>query len=96
MATIHKIVKTSNAPAALGPYSQAVVANGFVFCSGSIGMSPVDGTIPEGVVAQTEQVFANLASILKEAGTTFAHAVRLTVFLKDLKDFDAVNKIYAQ
>ncbi|KAF9344470.1 hypothetical protein BGX26_004327 [Mortierella sp. AD094] len=96
MATIHKIVSTTDSPAALGPYSQAVIANGFVFCSGSIGLNPKTNTIPEGVEAQAEQVFANLTAVLKESKSSFAHAVRCTVYLKDLSDFDAVNRVYAK
>ncbi|KAK3848130.1 MAG: putative endoribonuclease L-PSP [Linnemannia gamsii] len=96
MATIHKIVHTENAPGALGPYSQAIVANGFVFCSGSIGMNPKTGDISKTVEEQTEQVFANLAAILKEANSSFSQVVKTTVFLKNLNDFNAVNKIYAK
>ncbi|KAG0364689.1 hypothetical protein BGX24_004488 [Mortierella sp. AD032] len=96
MATIHKIVHTENAPGALGPYSQAIVANGFVFCSGSIGMNPKTGDIPKTVEEQTEQVFANLTAILKEANSSFSQVVKTTVFLKNLNDFNAVNKIYAK
>ncbi|KAF9904729.1 hypothetical protein EC991_002366 [Linnemannia zychae] len=96
MATIHKIVHSEHAPAALGPYSQAIVANGFVFCSGSIGINPQTGAVPETVEAQTEQVFANMGAVLKGANSSFAQIVKTTVFLKDLKDFDAVNKVYAK
>ncbi|KAF9084944.1 hypothetical protein BGX23_010093 [Mortierella sp. AD031] len=96
MATIHKIVHTDNAPAALGPYSQAIVANGFVFCSGSIGMHSQTGVIPESVEAQTEQVFANLSAVLKGAHSSFSQVVKTTVFLKDMNDFNAVNQVYAK
>ncbi|KAF9091375.1 hypothetical protein BGX29_010975 [Mortierella sp. GBA35] len=96
MATIHKIVQTDNAPAALGPYSQAIVANGFVFCSGSIGMHSQTGVIPESVEAQTEQVFANLSAVLKGAHSSFSQVVKTTVFLKDMNDFNAVNQVYAK
>ncbi|KAF9201573.1 hypothetical protein BGZ49_008187 [Haplosporangium sp. Z 27] len=96
MATIHKIISTDAAPAALGPYSQAIVANGFVFCSGAIGINPKTGTIPETVTAQAEQVFANLVAVLSESKSSFAQAVKCTVYLKDLNDFDAVNQIYAK
>ncbi|KAI8600622.1 endoribonuclease L-PSP [Dissophora ornata] len=95
MATVHKIVHTENAPAALGPYSQAVVANGFVFCSGSVGVNPKTGLVSAGVEAQTEQVFANLGAILQASNSSFAQVVKTTVFLKDLNDFATVNKIYA-
>ncbi|KAG0291349.1 hypothetical protein BGZ97_005915 [Linnemannia gamsii] len=96
MATVHQIVQTDNAPAALGPYSQAIIANGFVFCSGSIGMNPKTGEVPNGVEAQTEQVFANLAAVLKTANSSFSQIVKTTVFLKDLNDFVAVNNVYAK
>ncbi|KAF9108110.1 3'-phosphoadenosine 5'-phosphosulfate sulfotransferase [Mortierella sp. AM989] len=76
--------------------AQAVIANGFVFCSGSVGINPKDGTIPSGVEAQTEQVFANLVAVLKESNSSFANAVKCTVYLKDLNDFDAVNKVYSK
>ncbi|KAG0284613.1 FAD1 flavin adenine dinucleotide synthetase [Linnemannia gamsii] len=75
---------------------QAVVANGFVFCSGSIGMDPKTGEVPHGVEAQTEQVFANLAAVLKGANSSFSQIVKTTVFLKDLNDFVAVNNVYAK
>ncbi|KAG0211104.1 hypothetical protein BGX28_008532 [Mortierella sp. GBA30] len=96
MATIHKIIHSENAPAALGPYSQAIVANGFVFCSGSIGIHPKTGVVPASLEEQTEQVFANMGAVLHASKSSFAQIVKTTVFLKDLKDFDAVNKIYAK
>ncbi|KAG0254771.1 hypothetical protein BG011_005532 [Mortierella polycephala] len=96
MATIHKIVQTDGAPAALGPYSQAVVANGFVFCSGSIGIDPKTGDVPAGVGAQAEQVLANMGAVLKASNSSFAQIVKTTVFLKDMGDFAAVNEIYAK
>ncbi|KAF9925127.1 hypothetical protein FBU30_005020 [Linnemannia zychae] len=96
MATVHRIVQSEDAPAALGPYSQAIIANGFVFCSGSIGIHPQTGVVPETVEAQTEQVFANMGAVLTKANSSFSQIVKTTVFLKDLKDFEVVNKIYAK
>ncbi len=93
MKTIH----TSAAPAAIGPYSQAVVAGGFAFCSGQIAMDPSTGDLIEGdVQAQTEQVLSNLTAVLKAAGTGLQHVVKCTVFLQDMNDFAAMNEVYAR
>ncbi|KAF9581019.1 hypothetical protein BGW38_002115 [Lunasporangiospora selenospora] len=94
MATIHQTVSTSSAPAALGPYSQAIIANGFVFCSGSVGINPHTGEIAPDVAGQTAQVLDNLIAVLAASNSSFAHAVKVTIFLKDLNDFDVVNQIY--
>lgn len=92
-----RIVHTDKAPAALGPYSQAVVAAGFVHCSGQIAIDPAVGeVVPGGVEAETHQVFANLAAVLAEAGSSLASAVRCTVFLRDMNDFAKVNAVYAE
>ena len=77
-------IKTNNAPAAIGPYSQAIEANGFVFASGQIPVNPATGEIPEGVEAQAEQALKNLEVVLKEAGCTFKNVVKTTVFLADM------------
>lgn len=91
------IVSTGDAPQAIGPYSQAVVANGFVFCSGQIPLDPATGqVVGDTVEAQTERVIANLAAVLRAAGTDLAHAVRTTIFLHDMNDFAAVNAVYAR
>jgi 2-iminobutanoate/2-iminopropanoate deaminase len=88
---------TDLAPRAIGPYAQAVRANGFLFTAGQIALDPASGQIVEGdVVAQTEQVFRNLGAILREAGTTWADVVKATVFLMDMADFPRVNEIYAR
>jgi 2-iminobutanoate/2-iminopropanoate deaminase len=93
LQTIH----TSHAPAAIGPYSQAVIANGFVFTAGQIALDPATGEVVAGdVVAQAERVFVNLAAILKEAGASFATVVKTTVFLQDMADFPRVNEVYAR
>ena len=90
-------VHTTHAPAAIGPYSQAVIANGFVFTAGQIALDPATGEVVAGdVVAQAERVFANLAAILKEAGASFATVVKTTVFLHDMADFPRVNEVYAR
>ena len=89
-------VSTGNAPAAIGPYSQAVVAGGLVFCSGQIPLKP-DGTLVTGSAAeQTAQVLANLSAVLAAAGTNLNRVVKTTIFLKNLADFAAVNEAYAR
>ncbi|HBQ19791.1 MAG TPA: reactive intermediate/imine deaminase [Myxococcales bacterium] len=91
--TIH----TDDAPAAIGPYVQAVKANGLVFCSGQIALDPRSGEIVGAgdVAAQTEQVMKNLEAVLTAAGSSFAQVVKTTIFLTDLGDFQTVNAIYA-
>jgi 2-iminobutanoate/2-iminopropanoate deaminase len=92
-----KTLHTDKAPAAIGPYSQAVVHNGFLFTAGQIAIDPATGQIVGGdVVAQTEQVMANLAAILANAGATWNDVVKTTVFLHDMIDFPAVNEVYAR
>jgi 2-iminobutanoate/2-iminopropanoate deaminase len=90
-----KIISTPNAPAAVGPYSQAVEAAGTLYVSGQIPIDPATGTMPQGIEAQTEQVFANIEAILTAAGYTFDNVVKSTVLLADIADFAAVNAIYA-
>ncbi|MFO0645284.1 MAG: RidA family protein [Polyangiales bacterium] len=90
-----RAVQTDAAPRAIGPYSQAVIANGFVFCSGQIPLDPETGAVVEGDVrAQTERVMKNLAAVLAAAGASFDRVVKTTIFLKDLGDFAAVNEVY--
>lgn len=89
-----EIVKSSGAPEALGPYSQAVKVEGWVFCSGQIPVDPDTGTIADGISAQTERCLKNLSAVLEAAGATLADAVKVTVFLKDMNDFAEMNKIY--
>lgn len=92
-----KTVHTDKAPAAIGPYSQAVVANGFLFTAGQIALDPATGQIVEGdVVAQAEQVFKNLGAILAEGGASWAQVTKATVFLMDMADFPKVNEVYAR
>jgi 2-iminobutanoate/2-iminopropanoate deaminase len=90
-------IKTSDAPEAIGPYAQAVVANGLVFCSGQIPINPKSGTIEVvGAAEQTMQVLLNLRAVLEAAGSGFDKVVKTTVFLTDIGDFPAVNKVYAE
>ena len=90
------IIHTSSAPAAIGPYSQAVKVGNMVFTSGQLGLDPVTGELASGIEAQTHQAFKNLEAILKEAGGSLASVVKFTLFLTDLADFAAVNAIMAQ
>ncbi len=91
-----QFVQTSQAPAAIGPYSQAIKINNMLYTSGQIPLR-ADGTMVEGdITVQTEQVLANLKAILNEAGVDFAQVIKTTVFLKNLDDFVAMNTIYAQ
>ncbi len=92
-----RVVATAQAPAAIGPYSQAIAANGFVYTAGQVALDP--GTmdlVPGDVAAQTEQVFANLRHVLEAAGTSLARVVKTTVFLVDMADFAAMNAVYAK
>ncbi len=91
-----KLISTPNAPAAIGPYSQALDLGNVVYCSGQIPIVPATGELAEGLQAQAEQVFANIEAVLAEAGLTMANVVKTTVFLTDLADFAAVNEIYAK
>ena len=92
-----KLIETKNAPEALGPYSQAVSINGFLFLSGQIGIDPAVGKVVEGGVAeQTKQIFSNIKNVLAEAGGILDDIVKVTVFLKNMDDFSLVNSIYAE
>jgi 2-iminobutanoate/2-iminopropanoate deaminase len=92
-----ELVKTDKAPAAIGPYSQAVVANGFLFTAGQIALDPASGQIVEGgVVPQTERVMQNLKHVLDAAGLAWTDVVKTTVYLHDMADFPTVNEIYGR
>ncbi|MEW5816310.1 MAG: RidA family protein [Spirochaetota bacterium] len=92
-----EIITAENAPAALGPYSQAVKCGGFVFVSGQVPINPENGElIKTGIEEQTRQILKNMQAILKEAGTTLDRVVKVTVFIKDMDLFSQVNKVYAQ
>ena len=88
-------ISTEHAPPAIGPYSQAIVAGGFVFCSGTAGIDPVTGTVPEGIEAQTRLALNNLDAILTAAGASLATLVKTTIFYRDVDDFATINEIYA-
>jgi 2-iminobutanoate/2-iminopropanoate deaminase len=89
-------VSSDQAPEALGPYSQAIVAGGFVFCSGTAGIDPATGSIPEGIEAQTERALLNLAAVLASAGASLADVVKTTIFYADVEDFAKLNAVYAR
>ena len=92
-----EVISTSDGPKAIGPYSQAIRANGFVFVSGQVSFDPVTNTLVLGDVgAQTERVMQNLSGILKAAGSRLDKVVRATVFLKNMNDFAAMNEVYAK
>ena len=88
-------IATNQAPAAIGPYSQAILTDGFLFCSGSLGMDPTSGELAEGVEAQATRALKNLEALLSAAELTTADVVKTTVFLVDMADFAAFNAIYA-
>jgi len=91
-----KVIATTNAPAAIGPYSQAIEVNGFVYVSGQIPVDPSTGEfVPGGIKEQTGQSFKNIKAILAEAGLTTANIVKTTVLLADIADFVAMNEVYA-
>lgn len=94
--TVRDVVQTDAAPAAIGPYSQAVRARGFIFTSGQVGAEPSDGTLVEGVADQAERALRNLAAVLAEAGSNFERVVKTTIFLTDMGDFQTVNEVYAR
>ena len=91
-----KIIATTNAPAAIGPYSQAVKMGSMVFTSGQLGLDPATGELAQGIEAQTHLAFKNLDAILQEAGGSLASVVKFTLFLTDLSDFATVNSIMTQ
>src|SRR5690625_1416636 len=89
-----KEIHTTNAPAAIGPYSQAIQAGDFLYVSGQIGVNPESGEVAEGIEAQTKQVLENLKAILTEANSSFSEVVKFTIYLKSMDDFATVNEIY--
>jgi len=94
---MREVIATKDGPAAIGPYSQAIKANGFVFVSGQIPLDPVTNTLVSGDVAfQTERVLKNLSGILNAAGSSLEKVVRATVFLKNMSDFAAMNEVYGK
>jgi 2-iminobutanoate/2-iminopropanoate deaminase len=89
-------ITTSGAPAAIGPYSQAIASGDLLFCSGQLGLDPVTGELADGVEAQAERAMRNLAAVLDAAGCTFDDVVKTTIFLADMADFATVNAIYGR
>jgi len=93
---VREAVSTDGAPQAIGPYSQAIVANGFVFCSGTAGIDPATGVAPDGIEQQTELALRNLEAVLTAAGASLETVVKTTIFYADVDDFAAINAIYAR
>ncbi len=90
------VISTTAAPAAIGPYSQAIEVNGMVYTSGIIPVDQATGEIPEGAAAQADRVFKSMSALLAEAGTSMANVVKTTVFIKNMDDFAAINEVYAK
>jgi 2-iminobutanoate/2-iminopropanoate deaminase len=94
---VKEVIATDKGPKAIGPYSQAIKANGFIYTAGQIPLDPATGQIIEGdVAAQTARVFDNLKAIVEAAGSSLDKAVKATVYLKDMNDFAAMNEVYAR
>ena len=91
-----KVIATEKAPGAIGPYSQGFIAGGFVYTSGQIPVNPADGTVPEGIAAQTEQSCKNVGAILEAAGSGYDKVIKTTCFLADIADFAAFNEVYGK
>ncbi len=89
-----RIISTTSAPKPVAAYSQAIEVNGFIFCSGQVGIDPASGKLADGLAAQSEQVFRNLGAVLAAAGSSFAKVVKVSIFLADLVHFAEVNAIY--
>ena len=90
------VISTPNAPAAIGPYSQGMIAGSLVFCSGQIPVDPATGAIPEGITAQAEQSCRNVAAVLEAAGSDLSKVIKTTCFIADMADFAAFNEVYAK
>ena len=90
------VISTPNAPAAIGPYSQGMIAGNLVFCSGQIPVDPATGNIPEGITAQAEQSCKNVAAVLAAAGSDATRVIKTTCFIADMADFAAFNEVYAK
>lgn len=91
-----KLINTENAPKAIGPYSQAYISNGMLYCSGQIPIDPATGNIPNGIEAQAEQSCKNCGELLKAAGLSFDNVVKVTVYIQDMDDFAKLNEVYAK
>lgn len=92
---MNTVISTPKAPAAVGPYSQAIKSGNTVYCSGQIGLDPATGTMVEGVVAQANRAFDNLEAVLAQAGAKMTDVVKFTIFLTDINDFSQVNEVMA-
>ncbi|MCR5197072.1 MAG: RidA family protein [Pseudobutyrivibrio sp.] len=90
------VIATDKAPAAIGPYSQAIEVNGMVYTSGIIPVDPATGEIPEGAAAQADRVFKSMTALLESAGSSMKNIVKTTVFIKNMEDFAAINEVYAK
>ena len=90
-----KTIRTQNAPEAIGPYSQAIIAGGMLFTSGQLGINPATNLLPEGIKAQTKQSLQNIKAILEEAGLDITDVIKTVVFIQNMADFPVVNEIYA-
>ena len=91
-----QVINTSNAPAAIGPYSQAIEVNGMVYTSGQIPVNPATGEIADSIEGQARQVMENVKNLLEAAGTSMGNVVKTTVFIKEMNDFGKINEIYAE
>lgn len=91
---MNKVISTTGAPGAIGPYSQAIDTGSLVFCAGQIGREPQSGDLPDGIEAQTEQAMKNLAAVLDASGLSWADVVKTTCFLAEITDFEAFNSVY--
>lgn len=89
-----KYTQTDNAPVAIGPYSQAVEANGFIFCAGQIGVDPKTNTLAKGLENQIKQIMANISAVLEAAGSGLSHVVKTTIYVTNMEDFPKVNEVY--
>lgn len=97
MPFTREVVSTANAPKAIGPYSQAIKANGFVFLSGQVALDPATGNLVEGgIEQQTEQVLKNISAVLQAAGSSWEKVVKTTVFLKNMAEFGQMNEVYGK
>ena len=93
---MNKVISTTNAPAEIGPYYQAIEVNGMVFASGQIPVNPATGEVPEGIEAQAEQVMQNMKNLMEAAGTSLENVVKTTVFIQSMDDFATINGIYSK
>ena len=95
--TSKKIIQTGNAPAAIGPYSQAVLVDNTLYCSGQICLDPTTGTlVNDNITAETEQVMQNIGAVLESAGMSYEHVVKASIFMRDMDDYGAINGVYAK